>query len=390
MAIVQNVTVDDHRMVHTDGIGRELVKRGYDVEVVLQENRGKCQFEAPPYKLIGLPGDSYSMSGQLVFARNLFGLLRRRKYDIIHGKNPFSSVLPPLLLKKIGGTAKIIYDIRGLWVDFGVHARRIPKAVASWLERLDRFCMSRADKVIAISYELRDVLVDRGVDEAKIEVIVGDGVDLSKAMDVKMKDVRDVFGFDGKVVGYVGSIGKARRSEKILESFWILKEQADFEVNLLMVGPFSNESESKYFENLVRKNGLEGHVFFTGFIPHDEVFGYMKSFDVAVSYHEGDLPFYNVAVPTKVLEYLATGRAIVATSHKTYRNLLAHGKDAYLTEQNPKTFAEGILHLLEDDKLSDRLSKNALVTAEKYSFEKVTDEVEEVYEGVLNQTGGRT
>lgn len=384
VVIIQNVAVSDHRMVHTDGVGRELVGRGYDVEVVVQDSGGKCQFEDPPYELICLPGDTYSMSGQLVFARNLFGLLRKREYDIIHGKNPFSSVLPGLLLRKVGGRARMVYDVRGLWVDFGVHAGRIPKAVASWLWRLDRFCMNRVDRVIAISYELRDVLVGRGVRGEKVEVVVGDGVDLLKAREAKVKDVRDVFGFDGKVVGYVGSIGRARCSERIIESFGIVKEQADFDVSLVMIGPFSDSFEAEYFESLVRKNGLEGSVFFTGYVPHDEVLGYMKSFDVAVSYHEGDLPFYNVAVPTKILEYMATGRSIVATDHKMYRNLLTHGKDAYLTEQKSKTFAEGILYLLEDEEFSKRISKNAQITAEKYSFEKVTDEVEEVYESLLS------
>jgi len=384
VAIVQNVSINDHRMVHTDGIGRELVKRGYDVEVVIQESGEKCQFENLPYELFCLPGDTYSIAGQLIFARNLFRLLRGKEYDIVHGKNPFSSVLPALLLKKVGGRAKTIYDVRGLWVDFGVHAKRIPKAIASWLGWLDGFCMNRVDRVIAISHELRDVLVRRGVAEGNIEVIVGDGVDLLKARSVKVKDVRDVFGFDGKVVGYVGSIGRARCSERIIEAFEVVKEEADFDVSLVMMGPFPDEFEAEYFQNLVEKKRLEGAVFFTGYVSHDEAIGYMKSFDVAVAYHEGDFEFYNVAVPTKVLEYMATGRSIVATDHRMYRNLLTHGVDGYLTEQNPKAFAEGVLYLLENDELSERLSKNAQRTAEKYSFEKVTDEVEKVYESVLS------
>ncbi len=67
-----------------------------------------------------------------------------------------------------------------------------------------------------------------------------------------------------------------------------------------------------------------------------------------------------------------------------YQNLLTHGKDAYLTEQNTKAFSEGILRVLENDELSERLSKNAQITAEKYSFEKVTDEIEDVYNSVLS------
>lgn len=388
VAIVQNVRVDDHRMVHTDGVARELVRRGYDVEVVVQDG-GEQQFADPPYRVVGLSGGTYSVSGQMVFARDLLELLRDREYDVIHGKNPFSSVLPALLLRKVGGGVRIVYDVRGLWVDFGVYAGRIPRGVASLLWRLDRFCMNSVDRVIAISHELRDVLVGRGVSGGKIDVIVGDGVDLLKARGAERRDVRDVFGFDGKVVGYVGSIGRARCSDRLIEAFGFVRELADFEVNLVMIGPFVDGFEAEYFRDLVRVRGLEGSVFFSGFVPHDEVFGYMKSFDVAVAYHEGDFEFYNVAVPTKVLEYLATGRCIVATDHKMYRNLLTHGVDGFLTGQNPKAFAEGILKVLEEDGLSERLGMNAEKTAERYSFEKVTDNIEKIYEGLFNQIGGR-
>ena len=63
VAIVQNVAVTDHRMVHTDGIARELMKRGYDVEVVVQADGGKSELRTPPYELIGLRGDTYSVLG---------------------------------------------------------------------------------------------------------------------------------------------------------------------------------------------------------------------------------------------------------------------------------------------------------------------------------------
>lgn len=386
VAIIQNVSLNDHRMVHTDGIGRELINRGYDVEIIIQESKEKSPFGIPPYKIIDLPGDTYSISGQIEFTYNLLKLLKKKKYNIIHAKNPFSSILPALLLKRFVGKTKIIYDIRGLWVDFGVRAKRIPKIIAPLLNKLDNFCMNRADKIIAISDELRDILVRRGVKYTNIVVIVGDGVDVLKAKSFTKKEIMDVFSIDGKVVGYVGSIGKARGSERILESFEILKKQVDFEVNLVMVGPFSNKYEARDFKNLVTKMGLEKSVFFTGYIPHSEALQYMKSFDVVVAYHEGDFNFYNVAVPTKILEYMATKRSIVATNHKMYRNLLTHQKNAYLTDQNPEAFAQGILYLLGNKEFSKKLSKNAQITAKKYSLEHVTDEIEEVYKTMYTQT----
>ena len=381
VAFIQNVPINDHRMVHTDGVARELVKRGYDVDVIIQESDAENQFEDAPYEIICVEGETYSMLGQMKFFCDVLDLLKRKKYDVIHAKNPFSSVLPALLRKS---GAKVVYDVRGLWVDFGVHAGTIPKVIAPFLNKFDVFCMNRADEVIAISHELKRILVSRGVEEQQIEVIVGGGVDVERIRKLENRDIRDFLGIDGKVVGYVGSIGRSRSSERIIEAFEIVRETSDFNVYLVMVGPLA-KGEFEYFKRLVKKNHFEGSVFFTGFLPHDEVLRFMKSFDVSISYHENNLPIHNVAVPTKILEYLAAGCGIVVTDQKMYENLLTHKKDCYMTRQDPNSFAQGILSVLKDDELTKRISRNALITAEKYSFKNITDQIEEVYKCMLEE-----
>jgi len=42
IALVQNVPINDHRVVHIDGVARELVNRGYDVGVVVQGKGDMC------------------------------------------------------------------------------------------------------------------------------------------------------------------------------------------------------------------------------------------------------------------------------------------------------------------------------------------------------------
>jgi len=375
IAIIQNVPINDHRMVHIDGIAKELIRRGYRVDVIIHESNKEPQFNALPYNVTYIPGDIYSILGQLKFIYGLFTLLKKRKYDIIHAKNPFSSILPALINKS---EAKVIYDVRGLWIDFGIHAGNVSNKAAYFLKKIDMFCMEKADRVIAISKELKNILVIRGLEEDKIDVVIGDGVDLETARILDKKDIRDFLKIEGKIIGYVGGIGRSRYSDRIIEAFEIVHREIN-SAKLVMIGPCR---EVEYFKKLVNKLGFDDYVFFTGFIPHDEALQFMKSFDVSVSYHESDLPIFNVAVPTKILEYLANGCSIVTTDQTMYKNLLTHEKDAYLTGQDPKSFAQGIIRVLQDDELSKRLSKNALITAEKLSFEKVTDKIEKIYESI--------
>lgn len=375
IAFVQNVPFSDHRMVHTDGVARELVKRGYCVDVVIQKSDHMPCIEDVPYNVVEVPGSTYSFIGQTLFMFRLYLLLRGKNYDIIHAKNPFSSVLPALMCKH---GSRVIYDMRGLWIDFGVHAGDIPGFMAPLLWRIDLWCMKKADKVIAISHELKKELVKRDIDGRHVDVIVSDGVNYEMIQNLELQDIRDYLGIEGEVVGYVGTISSSRFSEKIIEAFKHVHDKVN-SAKLVMIGPCK---ELLYFSKLVDQFGLTDCVFFTGFLPHVLSLKYMKSFDVAVSYHESDLPFFNVAVPTKILEYLACGCSIVTTDQKMYLKILTNKIDGYLTSQDPQLFSEGIIYILKNKELAQILSINALKTAKKYSLKKILYQIEKTYKEI--------
>jgi glycosyltransferase involved in cell wall biosynthesis len=376
IAIVQNVSSTDHRMVHTHNIAKELTSRGHQVDVIIQKSMARLN-DKLPYNIIEISGETYSILGQARFCYKLRKLLQNKKYQIIHAKNPFSSILPAFSIRS---EPKIIYDIRGLWIDFGATAGYIPGFLVPFLNQIDKLCMQKSDAVIAISNELKKILIQRGVKESKIKVIVGDGVDVVTQR--KQKNIRDILGIDGKVVGYVGTISRTRFSDKIIEAFELVKEQYRGKISLAMIGPFSS-NEQQYFKTIVRQKKLDDSILFTGMIPHNEVLSYYSSFDVAIAYHETNLPIYNVAVPTKILEYLAAGCRIVTTNQKMYINLLTHCHDAYLTNQNVSAFARGILRILDDKDLSLKLTTNSIITAKKYSIEHIVNEIHNVYETII-------
>jgi glycosyltransferase involved in cell wall biosynthesis len=377
IALVQNITVFDHRMVHIDNVARELTARGHNVDVIINNSSQSTLKMVFPYKIIRIPGETYSIFGQIRFIYNLYQLLRKNKYEIIHSKNPFSSVFSALLIK---AHSKIIYDIRGLWIDFAVHAGYIPQQLKRILNQIDTYCMKEVHAVIAISQEMKKILIERGVDGKKIKVIVGAGVNTLTQFD--LKDVKEYLDISGTIIGYVGTISRTRSSDQIIQAFNILRKQSHLDTHLVFVGPFS-EGEEKYFRTLTNRMQLKDCISFTGFLPHELVLKLLTSFDVVIAYHEQDLPIYNVAVPTKILEYLAAGCAIVTTDQKMYQNILTNDKDAILTAQNPHAFAKGILNILNNPKISQKLKTNALKTAKKYSIESIVDSIEIMYEKLL-------
>ena len=74
--------------------------------------------------------------------------------------------------------------------------------------------------------------------------------------------------------------------------------------------------------------------------------------------------------PLKLFEYMAAGVPIVATDLPSIREVLRHQENAWLVEpDNPKALAEGIAKVLSDAHLARRISEQAYVEVEKYSWD---------------------
>ncbi|MBU6998243.1 MAG: glycosyltransferase family 4 protein [Theionarchaea archaeon] len=374
IAIIQNVTLNDHRSVHSHHVACELSRRGIDVDVIVQKTEEELQYTERPYRLIELPGETYSIKGQVQFILKLYHYLKGTKYTIIHAKNPFSSLLPAVLLRKLGKIdSRIIYDMRGLWIEFGAGTGKFPSLLRHGLEMVERALMRRCEHVVAISPALKEVLCSEGIPGGKVTVIIGAGVDIEKIQSLEPAVFSEELA-DLKRIGYLGTISVARESNKIVEAFKTIHRD---DCVLLMIGPVI---EPQVFDVMTRDTEK---VMLPGFIPQYKALQYLKSCQVAISYHDVESPAYNVAVPTKILEYMAAGVPIVATDHTMYRNILEDGRTAVLTGQNPCDFARGIEYALENPEKCKRMAENAYRDVERFSIQKVVDQLMEVYKSIL-------
>lgn len=77
-------------------------------------------------------------------------------------------------------------------------------------------------------------------------------------------------------------------------------------------------------------------------------------------------------IKNKVLEAMAMGKAIVATSIGCQGISVKNGEDIIISD-NPEEMAGSIIHLLRDESERRRLEHNARQTAEKYSWQEVAN-----------------
>lgn len=124
-------------------------------------------------------------------------------------------------------------------------------------------------------------------------------------------------------------------------------------------------SDAEIAERKARLAGmsLEERATFLGKIPPDELPAYLAAADVLLSPR-----ISGVNTPLKLLDYLKAGRAVVATDNLSNRHILDEST-AVLAAPDPASFAEGILRLLADASLRQRMgARGRALFAERYNY----------------------
>lgn len=252
------------------------------------------------------------------------------------------------------------------------------EALAGQIELLN---LQGAHVVVVVSQVLKDDLVARGVDPAKI-LVNPNGVNpeqYSPAIDGT--PVRARYGLAGKtVIGFIGTFGPWHGAEVLAEAFGrLLQERPAYreQVRLLLIGDGVRMLQVK--ERLARC-GVTDYAMLTGLIPQSEGPAHLAACDILASPHVPNpdgTPFFGS--PTKLFEYMAMGKGIVASDLEQIGQVLAHGRTAWLVPSgDPAALVAGLQQLVEDAELRRQLGEHARAeVVAKYTWRAHTERIVE-------------
>ncbi|MCE5249327.1 glycosyltransferase family 4 protein [bacterium] len=236
-----------------------------------------------------------------------------------------------------------------------------------------------ADVITTISRPLFDDLVRRGVDPGKI-VLNPNGVDPGRySPDVDGTEVRRKYELENYIViGFIGTFGPWHGAEVLAEAFGILMARYPHyrtTVRLLMIG---DGTTMPLVRNNLGKNNVENCCILAGMQPQEEGPKYLAAADVLVSPHmpnSDGTPFFGS--PTKLFEYMAMGKGIVASDLDQIGEILEHDKTAWLVPPgDTDALAEGLHVLIDNEQLRKRLGENARKeVVEKYTWREHTRKI---------------
>jgi PEP-CTERM/exosortase A-associated glycosyltransferase len=257
--------------------------------------------------------------------------------DLIHAHSPVLTALGAMKAKV--ANVPILYEIRAFWEDAAVGngtgtegsiKYRLTKAIETWAVR-------RADGVAVICDGLRDDLISRGIDPAKI-MVSPNGVDLDLFGDPPAADkaLQERLGLtDADVIGFVGSFYDYEGLDDLISAMPALVALRP-SLHLLLVG--GGPMEAALHAQAVA-SGYADRIHFTGRVPHEEVERYYSLIDILV-YPRKKMRLTDLVTPLKPLEAMAQKRLVAASDIGGHRELIKDGITGTLfPADNPQKLA---------------------------------------------------
>jgi glycosyltransferase involved in cell wall biosynthesis len=296
-------------------------------------------------RVLRVPTHEQDLRAQIqAFQRALKRQLDGADYDVVHCRDSWSGI--PVLEARARLGYTVVYDLARSPLGETTHDAELDAQYG----RDEEACLLAADMVLAPTPASVKALQGRGRPERV--VLAPPGVDVDRF------DWDDMPKRAQPRILYVGSIDPGRGVRVLVRAMAAISREVD--ARLALAGAFAPKFEQSLRDG-IRELGMADKIELLGPVDHDQIPALMATAAVCVVPAAADLtPNPTVVFPTKMLEYMACRRAIVAPRRDTIAQVVENNREALLFEPgDPIDLARKVLRLLGEPLLRDRLAQNA-------------------------------
>lgn len=344
-------------------IAKEFVKKGHNVKLVyfpLEWGQKKAAETPEGITVIPFP----RMHGPHVLISNILRLCNLARWaDVIHFQKCFYHAALPAVAAGIFHGKPLHYD----WDDWELKIYEVSTRPSflrnimwNFLSFLETTIPKIVDTVSCASKRLKVECERLGVDKDRIfDAHVG--ADIVKFNpDVSGEAIREKYNITKPLILYLGQLHGGQYVEAFIETASRLINDHRKDLAFMIAGDGYQAGELK---KMSQRLNLDGKLIFTGAIPHELVPQYIAAADVCLAcFEENEVTLCKS--PLKVVEYLASGRAIVASNVGEVPRML-EGAGVLTPPGDVDSLADGILKILQDPILKKNLERLARERAEK-------------------------
>ena len=353
-------------------IMRALKSRGVEVAIAYLKARRpwrgaeRGEFEGTPLYTLAPPS----------WVSGMRRIAREHRFDVVHAQH-YGGATRAYAACRLNGWP-IVYEIHSLLGEEVDRDRLGRGPIFRAYQELERRVFRHAAMVVTLGKPVEEVVVrEKRVPPDRVAVIYP-GIDLGEYERPSVPLTLPGIGPEHRVVMYVGSIVHPNQGVPLLIEALPRLFEATPQARCVLIGGPAEAGEA--YRRQLGEHG-DKLVVVTGTTP-EQVVAATRRADVLV--HSRLACRENFSVQSKLAVYLASGRPIVATDFGDYRELLGETGAGVLTAVEPSAIAEGILKVLNDPDLAERLAAaTSPVAREHFGMERNIDRYLDVYEHAL-------
>ncbi len=228
--------------------------------------------------------------------------------------------------------------------------RNIPRRFYLWWrgyvgERLLHWLvLPRADHVFVQSDRMVEDVAARGVRRDRLTAVPM-CVDPDRFPAVLPPGVLPQAPVGARVLGYLGEASKARRMDFLIEAVALARKSRP-DVYLLIVGDAIQPEEQQWLRDCVERFGLADRCHITGWVAPGQATAALAAAEICLALMAPD-PILDSTSPTKLVEYLAMGRPVVANDHPDQTAVIEASGAGVVAPYDLRAFADAIASLLD-------------------------------------------
>jgi glycosyltransferase involved in cell wall biosynthesis len=320
----------------------------------------------PRYLLTPKIGRSfYGLFYFLGIFKTVKSILRSFSFDVILAYFAYPDGFAALLLARLLRKPLVI---KVLGSDINVYTK-------SRIRRfLTVFTLRRAERIIAVTEDLKEKITKLGIPESKITVIYN-GVDSNRFKPLDRNECRQKLNLplDRKILLFIGAFRKVKGVDYLVEAYRKLNDNAaSDDLFLVLIG--DGDLKEK-IEDYIRKFNLQSKVRLAGIRPHNEIPLWINACDTLC------LPSINEGCSNIALESLACGKPVVATNvGGTPEIITSENYGVLVNARDVKSLSSGIQKALIKDWHTDCIKKRV----EKFTWKATAKIIFKELEIALN------
>jgi len=289
-----------------------------------------------------------------LYADELVKIAKDKDITILHG---CSNYLNGLAVIQAASILKIpaVYEIRGLWYKTRASLDNIykKKGMYDYEEIMEKMAAKSADRVVTISYALKDLVEEWGIKKEKIKVIPN-AVDTNMFFPIpKNENLIKKYNLKNKIViGFIGSLTHYEGLRELILAFKkILKIRSD--IALLIVG------EGREMNKLKKISKNVNNIIFAGRVSPNEVKEYYSVLDIC-PFPRNNFEVCRYVPPLKILEAMAMKKSIIVSDVPPLLEIIKNNENGLVCQADSiDSLKDKLLYLIDNIEERNRLAANA-------------------------------